>query len=48
MDAKSEIIICHNEGGKTKIDVRMENKSVWLSQTQMVDLLGRREYKIIC
>lgn len=29
------------EDGKTKIDVRMENETVWLTQSQMAELLQR-------
>jgi hypothetical protein len=35
---KSEIIIYQTEDGRTKIDVRMEDETVWLSQTQMAEL----------
>lgn len=38
---KSEIIIYQTEDGKTKIDVRMENDTLWLSQSQMAQLFGR-------
>jgi len=34
----TEIIIYQSEDGITKIDVRMENETVWLSQAQMADL----------
>lgn len=34
----TEIIIYRSGDGKTKIDVRMEDETVWLSQAQMVDL----------
>jgi hypothetical protein len=34
----SEIIIYQTEDGSTKIDVRMEDETVWLSQAQMVEL----------
>ncbi len=33
-----EIIIYQTDDGETKIDVHMENETVWLSQSQMVDL----------
>ena len=46
MDTKSEIIIYQTESGQTKIDVRMENESVWLSQTQMVELFGTTKQNI--
>ena len=34
----SEIIIYQTDDGQTKIDVRMEEETVWLSQAQMADL----------
>jgi hypothetical protein len=34
----SEIIIYQTEDGRTKIDVRMENETVWLTQAQMAEL----------
>ena len=34
----SEIIIYQSEDGTTKIDVRMEDETVWLSQAQMAEL----------
>jgi len=38
MDNKSEIVIFQTEDGQTKIEVRMENETVWLTQAQMVEL----------
>jgi hypothetical protein len=38
MDIKSEILIYQTPGGCTKIDVRLENETVWLSQYQLADL----------
>ena len=38
---KSEIILYQTDDGKTRIDVRMENESVWLTQAQMVELFQR-------
>ena len=35
---KSEIIIYQTEDGQTKIDVLMEDETVWLPQAQMVEL----------
>jgi len=35
---KSEIIIYHTEDGKTKINVRLENNTVWLTQQHMAEL----------
>jgi hypothetical protein len=34
----SEIIIYQTEDGRTKIDVRMEDETVWLTQVQMAEL----------
>jgi hypothetical protein len=34
----SEIIIYQSEDGTTKIDVRMEDETVWLSQARMAEL----------
>ena len=35
---QGEIIIYQSENGNTKIDVRMENDTVWLTQAQLVEL----------
>lgn len=35
---ESQIILYQTEDGKTKIDVRLENENVWLSQQQMAEL----------
>lgn len=35
---KGEIIIYQSEAGNTKIDVRLENETLWLTQQQMADL----------
>ncbi|NLM30083.1 MAG: cell filamentation protein Fic, partial [Methanomicrobiales archaeon] len=34
----SEIIIYQTDDGQTRIDVRMEEETVWLSQAQMAEL----------
>ncbi len=34
----SEILLYQTEDGQTKIDVRLENETVWLNQKQMVEL----------
>jgi len=34
----SEILIYQTADGQTKIDVRMEEETVWLTQAQMADL----------
>ena len=36
--AKSEILLYQTEDGQTKIDVRLEEETVWLSQAQMSEL----------
>jgi hypothetical protein len=38
---KSEIVMYQTDDGKTRIDVRMENETVWLSQAQMAELFQR-------
>lgn len=42
----SEIIIYQTEDGRTKIDVRMEDETVWLTQTQMADLFQTTKQNI--
>jgi len=37
----SEIIIYQSADGLTKIDVRMENETLWLTQAQIAELFGR-------
>ncbi len=37
----SQIIMYQTEDGKTKIDVRMEDETVWLNQNQMAELFQR-------
>ena len=41
MDKQSKIQIYQTEDGKTQIEVRMEQESVWLRQEQMSELFGR-------
>ena len=36
-----EIIIYQSEDGKIKLDVRLENKTVWLTIEQMAELYGK-------
>lgn len=35
---ENEIIIYQTQDGQTKIDVRLENETVWLTQNQMAEL----------
>ena len=37
---QTEIIMYQTEDGLTKIDVRMENETVWLTQAQMAELFN--------
>ncbi|HBL33973.1 MAG TPA: cell filamentation protein Fic, partial [Porphyromonadaceae bacterium] len=38
---KSEILIYKNQEGNIKIDVRLEDETVWLTQAQMGQLFGK-------
>ena len=42
----TEIIIYQTDDGRTKIDVRMEDETVWLSQAQMADLFQATKQNI--
>ncbi|CAN5907445.1 RhuM family protein [soil metagenome] len=37
----SQIILYQSEDGRTKLDVRLENQTVWLSQKQLTELFGK-------
>jgi hypothetical protein len=37
-EPKGEILIYQSEEGSTKIEVRLENEHVWLTQAQLVEL----------
>lgn len=37
----SEIILYQTENGQTKLEVRLENETVWLTQQQMSELFQR-------
>ncbi len=41
MNNESEIIIYQSEDGLTKLDVKMEGETVWLSLDQLADLFQR-------
>lgn len=43
---KSEILIYQTEDGITKIDVQMEDETVWLTQAQMVELFQTTKQNI--
>ena len=38
---KSEIVFYQTEDGRTRLEVRLENETVWLTQAQMADLFQR-------
>jgi len=37
-EQKGEILIYQSEEGNTKIEVRLENENIWLTQAQLVEL----------
>jgi hypothetical protein len=46
MNQKSEILIYQAKYGITKVDVKMENKTVWLSINQMAELFQTTKQNI--
>lgn len=40
-ESRGEIVIYHATGGKTGLEVKLQDETVWLSQSQMADLFGR-------
>jgi hypothetical protein len=46
MENRTEMIMYQTEDGQTKIDVRMENETVWLSLNQMVELFNSSKSNI--
>lgn len=47
MSANDQIIIYQTADGQTQIDVRMENDTVWLTQSQMADLFQTDRTSIV-
>jgi len=43
----SEILIYQNTDGNIKIDVRLEDETVWLTQEQMATLFGKGRSTIV-
>ena len=41
MDNRGKIVIYQTKDGKTSIDVKLENETVWLNRQQMAELFGR-------
>ncbi len=37
----SELILYQTDNGETKIQTRLENETVWLTQAQMAELFGK-------
>jgi len=46
MEQKSEILLYQTEDGQTKIDVRLDEETVWLSQVQMAELFQTSKQNI--
>ena len=46
-NVNGDVIIYQTDDGLTKIDVRVENETVWLSQQQMAELFGNFRTNII-
>ena len=47
MEEKNNIVIYQSEDGKTKIDVKLEEETLWLSQQQMAELFNTSRSNII-
>ena len=47
MDEKGNIIIYQSEDGVVRLDVRLEDKTVWLTQQQMADLFGSSRTNVV-
>lgn len=46
MKGKTEILLYQTEDGQTKVEVRVENETVWLTQAQMVELFQTTKQNI--
>lgn len=46
MDKKGEIILYKTEDGKSQLDVRLEDETIWLNQKQIAELFDK-DYKTI-
>lgn len=40
-EPSAKILLYRSEDGRTKLDVRLENETVWLNQRQLMDLFGK-------
>jgi len=45
-EKESQIVIYQTESGQTKIDVRLQDESVWLTQQLMAELLQTTQQNI--
>ena len=36
----SQILLYQSEDGRTKLDMRLENQTLWLNQKQLTELFG--------
>lgn len=46
MQNKSEILLYQTENGQTKLEVKLEDETVWLSQKQMSELFQKSKATI--
>lgn len=46
-NTNGDIIIYQTDDGLTKIDVKIQNETVWLSQQQMAELFGTSRTNVI-
>lgn len=46
MNDKNEMLIYQSKDGQIKVDVRLDNETVWLTQGQMCDLFGKSKSTI--
>ena len=47
MNENNNIVIYQLDDGKTKIDVKLEDETVWLSQQQMTDLFSTSRTNVV-
>ena len=47
MDNRGEIVIYQTKDGKTSIDVKLENETVWLNQARMAELFQTDRTSIV-
>jgi hypothetical protein len=45
MESKGEVVIYRSPEGDTKLDVKLEEESVWLSQVQLIKLFKTTKLK---